>query len=195
MADTLSATPPRTSLWTRRRQTILGLTIGLVFVVGVLFGDKDETPRALATLLMLLPLLYLVVATLGRQQWTWPVLYASLPVLPLLQLQPWVDPAYVLIALAVAAVMWGGGHGLLHTNDYRLQIAGMIGFGTLAWLGLTIDVDVAKYVVVAGFLGHAAWDWVHLTRNRVVDPTYAEFCQAIDVMAAVALAVLPLGVL
>lgn len=192
MADTLSVNP-RTSLWTRRWPTIVGIAIGLLFGVGVLAGTRDETPRALATLLMLLPLLYLTVATLGKQKWTWPVLFASLPVLPLLQIQPWVEPAYALIALAVAAVMWGGGHGLLHTNDYRLQIAGMVGFGALAWVGLTIDVDVAKYVVVAGFLGHAAWDWVHLSRNRVVEPTYAEFCQAIDVMAAVALAVLPLG--
>jgi hypothetical protein len=192
MADTLSV-KPHTSLWTRRWPTITGIAIGLLFGVAVLMGTRDETPRALATLLMLLPLIYLTIATLGKRKWTWPVLIAALPVLPLLQLQPWFEPAHVLIALAAAAVMWGIGHGLHHTHDYRLQIAGMLGFGVLAWLGLTIDVDVAKYIVVAGFLGHAAWDWVHLSRKRVVEPTYAEFCQAIDVLAAVALAVLPLG--
>lgn len=193
MADTLSV-KAQPSLLTRRRSTVLGITIGLVFVVGVLIGDED-TPRTLADLLMLLPLLYLMVATLGRRDWTWPVLYASLPVLPLLEIQPWVEPAYVLLIIAVGAILWGGGHGLLHTNDYRLQIAGMVGFGALAGVGLTIDITAAKYVVAAGFVAHAVWDWVHLTTNRVVDPTYAEFCQAIDIMAAAALALLPIGVL
>jgi hypothetical protein len=193
MADTLSANV-RSPLWTRRRSTVLGIAIGLVFVPGVLLGD-EETPHTLANLLMLLPLLYLTVATLGRREWSWYVLYASLPLLPLLQIQPWVKPAYVLIALAAVAVVWGGGHGLLHTNDYRLQITGMVGFGAAAWWGLSISPDAAKYVVAAGFVGHAVWDFFHLVQNRVVDPTYAEFCQAIDLMAAGALLLVPTGVL
>jgi hypothetical protein len=194
MADTLTPSVTTRSIVARRWPTIAGIAVGLVFPVGVLIGTRDETPRGLATVLMLLPLLYLVIAALGRRNWTWPIVIGSVPVLVLLSLQNIVEPAIVLTAIALAAVMWGAGHGLHRTHDFRLQIIGMIAFGGLAWIGLKIDVDVAKYVVAAGWLAHAAWDWVHLSRDRVVDRTYAECCAIIDLLAAVGLALLPVGV-
>jgi hypothetical protein len=174
----------------QRWPTILGIVFGVGLLLAGTSGDKAL--RQLAEVLMLLPLLYLAVAASGRQRWTWPFLVASVPFLFLAQLQPWVPPVVVLAAVAVGAVAWGAGHGLHHEHDFRLQIAGMVVFGAFAVVALLVNVDVARYVLAAGWFGHAVWDWVHLSRKRVVEPSYAECCGTIDVLAAVGLVALPL---
>ena len=87
----------------------------------------------------------------------------------------------VLLAIALAAAIWGTSHGHHRERDFRLQLVGMAGFGALAVAGLVVDPDLGRYLVAAGWLGHAVWDWVHLAKDRVVSRSYAEWCGAVDV--------------
>jgi hypothetical protein len=109
-----------------------------------------------------------------------------------LRLQDRVEPAVVFLAVALAVVIWGSGHGRHREWDFRLQLAGMAGFGALALAGLSVDPDLARYLVAAGWFAHGVWDWAHLAKDRVVSRSFAEWCRALDVMIATALIVVPL---
>jgi hypothetical protein len=182
MADTTRRTT--LSSVVRRWPYPLGIVWGAVILLG---GTSAENIRQLAVSLTLLALIYLVLASLDRRDWSLQVLLGSLALLVLARLQPWVPPAVVLFAAALGAIVWGVGHGMHHKHDFRLQVAGMIGFGALAVAALLVDVDLALYLVAAGWLGHAAWDWLHVVRDRVVKRWYAECCSTLDVVVAVGL--------
>jgi len=48
------------------------------------------------------------------------------------------------------------------------------------------------YLVAAGLLGHAAWDFYHHRTNRVVSRSLAEFCLVLDTLLAIAVLVVTL---
>jgi hypothetical protein len=173
----------------RRWPTALGAVVGVDSLFGEVTGD---TTRTFAGVLPLLPLLYVVVLLLGRRHWTWPVLFAGLGVVVALRLQDRVEPAVVLLALALGAATWGVGHGRHREREFRIQVAGMAGFAALAVAGLAVDPDLARYLVAAGWIGHGVWDYVHLALDRVVARSFAEWCGVVDVLIGTSLIVVPL---
>jgi hypothetical protein len=173
----------------RRWPTFLGVALGADTVLDEI---TDATTHRYAEVLPLLPLLYVVLAVLRRPRASWPVLLVLLAGYGALELQDRVETSVVVLAAALAATIWGAGHGRHRDADFRLQVAGMVAFGALAVGGLLVDPDLGRYLVAAGWLGHGVWDWVHLARNRVVARSYAEWCGALDVMVGVALLAGPL---
>jgi hypothetical protein len=133
--------------------------------------------------LPLLPALYVIVTVLRRRGASWPVLIASFVLLVVLQLQSWVNPTVVILALASAVAVVG-----LFRRPGRaellLQTGGLVLFGGLALVGLLVAPEVARYVLAAGWLGHGVWDLVHLRRDKVVSRSYAEWCGVLDVLIA-----------
>ena len=173
----------------RRWPTLLGVAAG----VDSLFGEvTDATTRTFAETLLLLPLLYVLLAVLRQRRMTWPVLLGGLGLFVGLRMQDLVEPSVVILAVALGAAIWGAGHGRHRERDFRLQLLGMAGFGALAVAGLVLDPGLARYVVAAGWLGHAVWDWVHLAKDRTVSRSFAEWCGAVDVLIAASLIVVPL---
>ena len=87
--------------------------------------------------------------------------------------------AFVLLVLGVTLGQWRKPGGL------TLQTVGMLGFGAIALVALSVNSDIGGYLVAAGLIGHAAWDAIHLRLNRVVARSYAEFCAVVDLVLGV----------
>ena len=167
--------------------------LALVLSVSSFFEQvTDQTVRSLAQAMLLLPLIYVVIAALRRRGWTWPFLVVALVGYVPLRMQHTVDPAVVLLAVSLAAAIWGTAHGQHRERDFQVQLAGMVAFGALAIGGLVVDPDLARYLVAAGWIGHGVWDWWHLLKDRVVARTFAEWCSVVDLVIGLSLIVVPL---
>ena len=156
-----------------------------VGVAGLLWGVDVASLREL---LLVLPLVYAVVVSLGRRAATWPVLAACSLVFVVLSDQQLVRTDVVLLAVAAGAL----GAGLVHGRDRGavvVQGLGVVMFGAIGLLGAVAAPDAARYLVAAGWLAHAGWDAVHLVRDRVVSRSYAEWCGVLDVLVAVGIVV------
>jgi hypothetical protein len=107
--------------------------------------------------------------------------------------QAWISAWCVLLA-AVIYLTWGTARGDL--GDRRLltaQTAAVLGFGAVAIAAAAVDLDVARYLLAAGWLAHAAWDVAHHRIGRVVPRWYAETCLVADLTIATALLTVGLG--
>ncbi|WP_028925872.1 hypothetical protein [Pseudonocardia acaciae] len=151
-------------------------------------GGSDAEVGGLGETLLLLPLLYLVVATTRRPRLTWPVAVAGIALVTVLRMLDVVAPSTVLVLLALLGLLWGvvDGHGHGH-GMVRVQAVGMIVFGALALVGLAVDPALGRYLVAGGWFAHGVWDFVHLRLNRVVARSFAEWCGVVDVLIAVQL--------
>ena len=139
--------------------------------------------------MLLLPSWYVVIGAVGRRRWTWPVLVGAFV---LLRLQDRVEPAAVLLAVALLAVLWGAVRGRAGQPSFLLQIAGLGAYAGLALAGLALAPDVGRYVVAAGWFAHGLWDLAHLRADAGVARSGAEWCGVVDVLIAAQLVVLPL---
>ena len=174
----------------RRWPTALALLVSAPSFAG------PQTPggvQALAEAMLLLPLWYVVIAAVARRSWTWFVLVGVIGLFVLLRLQDRVEPAVVLMAIALAAVLWGAARGRLVQPSFLLQVAGLVAFAAVAVAGFLLAPDVGRYVVAAGWFAHGLWDLAHLRADSGVARTGAEWCAVVDVAIAVQLVVLPLA--
>jgi hypothetical protein len=130
-----------------------------------------------------------VIAAVARRSWTRSVLVGVIGLFVLLRLQDRVEPAVVLMALALAAVLWA--RGRLVQPSFLLQVAGLVAFAALAISGFLLAPDVGRYVIAAGWFAHGLWDLAHLRADSGVARTGAERCAVVDVAIAVQLVVLP----
>lgn len=147
--------------------------------------SSAEEVTALAEALLLLPLLYLVVAGLGRREASWPVLVILVVPFVALRALDVVAPATAISAVAAIVLVWGAVAGRLHRpGAFRVQALGMIGFGALALAGLVLAPEPAVYAVAAGWFLHGVWDLVHLIRGTVVSRSYALWCGVLDILIA-----------
>jgi hypothetical protein len=103
------------------------------------------------------------------------------------QLQTWVS-AWGVLTAAVIYLTWGTARGELTPRRWlTLETAGVLAFGALAIAASATDPSAARYVLAAGWLGHAAWDVVHHHADRVVPRWYAELCMVCDLIVAASL--------
>jgi hypothetical protein len=142
----------------RRWPTLLAL---LVSAPGFADAPSPSGTAALAEAMILLPLWYVVIGALARRGWTWYVLIGALGLYSLLRLQEQVEPAIVLLAVSLAAVLWGTACGRLAQPSFLLQVAGLVVFGALAVAGLMAAPELGRYLVAAGWFAHGLWDLAH----------------------------------
>jgi hypothetical protein len=77
--------------------------------------------------------------------------------------------AWVLFAMPVAYLIFGIVRRELRTPGmFQLQLAGLLVFAVITLVVLYMDHDTGRYLLAAGWLGHAAWDVAHHRANRVV---------------------------
>ena len=184
MTTTTAATTrtPALSFLLRRWPTALAIGLEIVsWGIGL---------QRAGQILPLLPALYVVAAVIQRRGASWPILLVSFALLFGLQLQTWVNPTVAILALATAVAMVGlfrrSGRG-----ELLIQTGGLVVFGGLALVGLTVAPEAARYVLAAGWFGHGVWDLVHLRRNAVVSRSYAEWCGVLDILIAAELVLAP----
>ncbi len=178
-----------------RRRWPMALAVG---VAATLWGVDTVTA---AKLLPVLPLLYLVLVVLRRPEASWPVLLVGVVAFAPLQAQDVVEPVLAVTAVAAAVVLApalrrGSHEG--RTDDRRggrgalaWQVGGYVVFAGIAAAALLAAPEVARWVLAAGWLGHGAWDLVHLRRREVVSRSYAEWCATLDVLVALQLVLVP----
>jgi hypothetical protein len=183
MSSTTATTRQRWTTWLLNRwPTLLALGAAALTFGGM---ETDEAVRSFADILPILPLLYLVVAKLRRREATWPGLGIGLAAVVALRVLDVIPQAAVFSAIALIVLVWGAidGH-LRRSGELQVQALGMLGFGALALTGLVIDPEVGRYVVAAGWFLHGVWDFVHLKLNKVVAPSFAEWCGVVDIVIA-----------
>ena len=79
-----------------------------------------------------------------------------------------------------------GAGGIARSAQRRRQLAGVALFTAVALAALLLDPAVGQYVLAAGWIGHAAWDWAH--RDGSVAPRwYVDFCLPLDLLVAASL--------
>lgn len=179
----MTTTGERTVLRTvwQRWPSALALVIGGLMILG---GPADETTHNLTEVLLQLPVIYLVIAAARQPRWSWAIFGVLFVVYAVLRMQEFVEPTIVFLAVALAAIIWGAGHRAPHLG---LQIVGMVLFGGIALAAFAVHPDLARYLLAAGWFGHAAWDAYHLYRDRVVHRTYAELCGVLDLVVVTGL--------
>ncbi|MGW1887116.1 hypothetical protein [Streptomyces sp. NPDC001970] len=180
----------------RRWPTALALALTVPdLAIGDGSRDTSGAVAAFGEALPLLPLLYLIVNQLGKPQLTWPVLGAGLATMVALRAQGAVPPSTVLVTVALILLIWGTVRGTPHGRTvFGIQTAGAFIFCALALAGLTVNPDLGRHLVAAGWLLHGVWDFVHLRLRRldgIVSHTFAEWCGVVDVLIAVELLLLP----
>jgi hypothetical protein len=180
-------TPDR-RLWVgavlHRWPTWLAIAMAAVLAPGSTVGE-------LADVLPLLAFGYLAAAALQRRRATWLLAIGVSAAWAVLRLQDLVDPLAVLIVAALALLLWGAVRG--RRGALLVEAAGMVGFTAVALAAVSVDPNLGRFVVAAGWFGHAAWDFAHLRADRVVSRTFAEWCAVFDVLRAAGILLLPMG--
>jgi hypothetical protein len=153
-----------------------------------------STVESLADVLSMLAFFYLAAAVLQQRQATWLVAVVTVVAFAALRLQDWVDPVAVLIVAALALVLWGT---VLRGQRRRrgalvVEMAGMVGFTAIALVAVSVDQDLGRYIVAAGWFGHSVWDFAHFRADKVVSRSFAEWCAIFDFLRAVGILFLPM---
>ena len=151
-----------------------------------------STVESLADVLPMLAFFYLAAAVLQRRQATWLVAVATVAAFAALRLQDWVDPVVALIVAALALVLWGAVRGQLRRGALVVEMAGMVGFTAIALATVSVDPELGRYIVAAGWFGQAAWNYARFRADRVVSRSFAEWCTVFDVLRAVGILIPPM---
>ena len=163
-----------------RWPTALGVAVGVLTVFDLQGGTE------LAALTMLMPVVYLGAAALNLRQFAWAVLLAGVAVLTVVPSTSPVVPsvgflvaALVFLVVGVARGQWRSSGGL------GLQTVGMLAFGSIVLVALSVDPGLGGKLVAIAILTHAAWDAYHHRCDRTVTRSFAELCFVLDVLLAV----------
>lgn len=122
----------------------------------------------------------------------WPIL-AGAALAPVMLALGLIDElAKGLVVAAVIYVVWGAfRHRPGHGRWYAAQFAGLVLFGVLNIVALSLDEPGLRYLLAAGWIAHATWDAVHHHTNRIVPRWYANVCIGLDITLAVILIAWP----
>jgi len=168
-----------------RWPTWLAIAMAAVLAPGTTVGE-------LATALPLLAFGYLAAAALKRRGATWLLAVGVIAAYAGLRMQDLVDPLVALVAAAIALMLWGALRGQLRRGTLVIEAAGMVGFTAISLAAVSADPELGRWVVAAGWFGHAAWDLAHLKADKVVSRSFAEWCTVFDVLRAVGILILPM---
>ncbi|MCZ2264325.1 hypothetical protein [Isoptericola sp. QY 916] len=180
--------------WTADGRSALGrvwpAALGVVVAAATAVGLADA--RDVAPVLAASGLVYLAAAALGRPGAAWLAFGVTFVLIGATKVVD-LDPTPWMIGLAVVLVVVGLAAGRRRPPwSLPLQAAAMLVLGAAASVAVRLDATAGGLVVAVGLLGHAAWDVYHHRSGRVVARSLSEFCGVLDVILAVALAVLVL---
>jgi hypothetical protein len=163
-----------------------------VAVAALTFFDEEVTAEFVSfvsAIVVLMALIYLSAAALDRRRAAWVVFLAGFCVLSAGRLLgSRMGASVVFLACALVFLALGAARGQLRKGgSLPLQSIGMLGFGAVGLLALSVSPTLGGYLVAAALIGHAAWDAVHFRLNRVVPRSYAEFCAVVDLLLGTAI--------
>ncbi len=170
-----------------RWPTALGVAVAAL----TFFGEEItvEFVSIVSAIVVLMAAIYLGAAALDRRRAAWVAFLVGFVVLAAGRLlDSSFGPSLVFLVGALAFFVLGVVRGQWRTGGgLRLQTIGMLGFGAVALLALSVTPTLGGYLVAAALISHAAWDAVHFRLNRVVARSYAEFCAVVDLLLGAAI--------
>ena len=163
-----------------------------VAVAALTFFNEQVTVEFVSfvsAIVVLLGVIYVGAAALERRRAAWIILVAGFAVLTAERLLDWSGGASVFFLVsALVFLVLGVVRGQLRKGGgLPLQTIGMLGFGAIGLLALSVSPTLGGYLVAAALIGHAIWDAVYFWLNRVVVRSYAEFCGVLDLVLGVAI--------
>jgi hypothetical protein len=169
----------------RRWPTLAGLGFAALVAYDLASG-VDMAPVLAASAAV-----YLGAAALKRPAAAWPLFFATVGVITVARLlDDRFDPTWAILAGSVALLVYGLLRGASRPGyGLPLQTVALAGFGAAAAAALLVNPELGAYLVAAGLLGHAAWDFYHHRTNQVVVRSLAEFCLVLDTALAVAIVI------
>jgi hypothetical protein len=172
---------------THRWPTALGVAVAAL----TFFNEQVnvEFVSFVSAIVVLLGVIYVGAAALERRRAAWIMVLVGFAVLTAGRVLDWsVGPSIVFLASALAFLVLGVVRGQLRKGGgLPLQTIGMLGFGAIGLLALSVSPTLGGYLVAAALIGHAAWDAIHFRLNSVVARSYAEFCGVLDLVLGVAI--------
>jgi hypothetical protein len=165
------------------------LDVAVATLTALDLGADAVFVSSLSALIVLMALVYVGAAALGRRRASWIVLLTALPVAFFLPRTSWVNPLVVLLSAAAAFLVLGAlrGQRLRKPGGLGLQAAGFFVFGAIGLIALYVAPGTEVYLVAFALLAHCAWDAFHYARDRVVTRSYAEFCGVLDLVLGIAI--------
>ncbi|MFF5933288.1 hypothetical protein [Streptomyces sp. NPDC012508] len=89
--------------------------------------------------------------------------------------------AGLLAIMPLCYLLFGAFRGELRgSRVVAVQLAGLVGFTTMAALALAVDETLGLRVVAAGWLAHGIWDILHHRSGRIVPRAWSEWCAVVD---------------
>lgn len=168
-----------------------GIAFAAAIIVLLWVGRADA--ETAAEVLTAAAFVYLGSAALGRPAAAWPLFGVTFVLIGIRFALPSFPVLPIMTALAAALACYGFVRGRARPGwglpsqviAMLVVIAAVVAGGVLGrpWLGVVAGL---------GLLAHALWDIRHLRRRRVVAPSMAEFCAALDVVLAVGVVVVSL---
>lgn len=159
------------------------------FLVGIAFAVNVSlhlpAGAGMAPVLAASAVVYVGAASVGSRGAAWPVFLLTVVLITLGQLD--VLPTGPTEAMVVLGVLLAG-VGVLRPATRRVtlvQTLALVAFGAVAVLAVRAAPLLGAYLVAAGLLAHAVWDGYHHRTRRVVAPSFAHFCAALDFTLAV----------
>ncbi|MEU7038294.1 hypothetical protein ABZ958_32140 [Streptomyces sp. NPDC046237] len=93
--------------------------------------------------------------------------------------------AGLLAIMPLCYLLFGAFRGELRgPRVVAVQLAGLVGFTTMAALATAADETLGLRVVAAGWLAHGIWDILHHRSGRIVPRAWSEWCAVVDVGGA-----------
>lgn len=175
-----------TNLLVHRWPTALGVAVAALTALDL--KVEAGLVSSLSALVVVMALVYVGAAALGRPRASWAVLLGGLPLALFVPPTSAINPSVVVLAIAVFFLVVGVMRGQLREpGGLPLQAAGVLVFGATALAALYVAPELGAYLVALALLGHAAWDAYHYLRDRVVTRSYAEFCGIADLLLGAAI--------
>ncbi|WP_164233746.1 hypothetical protein [Microbacterium hydrocarbonoxydans] len=160
---------------------------GVLFAAGMIvllwIGRADAATAA--DILTAAAFVYLGSAALGHRGAAWPLFGLTFVLIGIgLAVRPF--PAFlVMVLLGAVLAVYGVIRGRLRPADgLPLQAAAMTAVLLLVLLAGVLDGPWPGILAGVGLFAHALWDVRHLRTRRVVAPSMAEFCAALDLVLA-----------
>lgn len=164
------------------------MLLGVAFAVFNLVTDDNSNALGALMVLLVATTAYVVIASLDKPGWSWPVLGVLVAVIVAIRLLS----ANVVLELAVFAAVIIGSitvgliRGLWKRHGiHRWQPFAAAGFVAVCVLALWLDPGGGRILIAVGLIGHTVWDVVHWRCRAVVSRSLAEWCAALDLTLGV----------
>jgi hypothetical protein len=175
----------------RRWPTVVGVLFAACLAAA--FWSGLSGTAEVAQVLTAAGCVYLGAAALGQRAAAWPLFAGTFVVIGAGFAAPGFDPLWAMVGMVAVLGTIGLVRGMLRPRwGMPLQAGAMAVIIGVAIAVTLVGQRWTGVLVGAALLAHAGWDVYHHRTRRVVAPSLAEFCAALDAILALAVIVLTL---